>query len=252
MPPELHWVAHRGDMTRYPENTLLALENALQQGADAIEFDLQMNHERDFVVIHDDSFARTAGLKQSVLLTSTAALQRISVHQPARFGERFYPQPVPLLEQVLALLLRYPDSHAFIEIKTESLTRWGISGTLHALLEKLQTSASRCTLISFNLEAVRYAKAARTQGLKVGWVLKKYRQSYRQQAEQLQPDMLICNQRKIPRSGNLWQGQWQWMVYDVKDYAKALQYAQRGIEYIETGDIENMLKEASRHGRNRQ
>ena len=64
--------------------------------------------------------------------------------------------------------------------------------------------------------------------------------------------MLICNQRKIPRSGNLWQGQWQWMVYDVKDYAKALQYAQRGIEYIETGDIENMLKEASRHGRNRQ
>lgn len=232
-------------MTRYPENTLLALENALHIGADAIEFDLQLNKDNDFVVIHDDTFWRTANVKRSVLNTHTRDIEAISVHQPARFNQAFYPQPVPLLEDVLKILARYPHARAFIEIKEESLKYWGVKRVMQQLIKSISCSAyarmHQCIVISFSAEAVAYTRE--NTELATGWVVKKYDRKNEKKARHLQPDFLICNERKLLRNGSLWQGNWQWMVYDIKRLELALAYARRGICYIETGDIEAMLNQ---------
>ncbi len=237
-------VAHRGDMTRYPENTLLALTHALQLGAN-IEFDLQMNADQDFIVIHDANFKRTSGINGSVLESRTKDLNAISVHQPNFYLQQFFPQPAPKLDEVLKLLSHYPEAQAFVEIKKESLSYRGIDTTMKPLLQKLKPYSQQCILISFDFDAIAYAKEY--SDLLVGWVLKKYNPSYLKWAKQLQPDYLICNQRKIPRKGKLWAGSWQWMLYDILDSNKALKYTQREIAYIETGDIEGMIKSLQMH-----
>lgn len=51
--------AHRGFSGRYPENTLLAFEEAIQIGADIIEFDVRETADGELVIMHDSSVDRT-------------------------------------------------------------------------------------------------------------------------------------------------------------------------------------------------
>lgn len=46
-------IAHRGASGDYPENTLLAFEQALEQGADGIELDLQFHPQGEMILLHD-------------------------------------------------------------------------------------------------------------------------------------------------------------------------------------------------------
>jgi glycerophosphoryl diester phosphodiesterase len=46
-------IAHRGDTTNHPENTLSAFVSALGNGADGIELDVRMTHDDALVVHHD-------------------------------------------------------------------------------------------------------------------------------------------------------------------------------------------------------
>ena len=230
-------VAHRGDMTHYPENTHLALSNALRLGAN-IEFDLQMNADQDFVVIHDANFKRTSGIDRLVKESTTNDLNTISVHQPQAFLQRFFPQPVPLLKEILALLPYYPNAKAFVEIKEESLNNSGIDSVMKPLLKILTPYSVQCVLISFNFNAISYTK--RYSQLSTGWVLKTYNRASLRYAKQLQPDYLICNYQKIPET--LHRLSSQWMLYDIKDHNEAAFYIEQGVNFIETGDIEGMVK----------
>ena len=52
--------AHRGCSQRYPENTLLAFEQAAAvQNLTGIELDIQMTKDGELVVIHDERVDRT-------------------------------------------------------------------------------------------------------------------------------------------------------------------------------------------------
>jgi len=51
-------IAHRGDR-RYPENTLLAFEKALEAGCLAVETDLRMSVDGEIVLLHDTGLSRT-------------------------------------------------------------------------------------------------------------------------------------------------------------------------------------------------
>ena len=52
-------MAHRGYSGKYPENTMLAFEEAAQTGADGIELDVQLTKDGQVVVIHDERIDRT-------------------------------------------------------------------------------------------------------------------------------------------------------------------------------------------------
>ena len=51
--------AHRGASGSAPENTLPAFELAIEQGADGLEFDVQLTRDDFVVVIHDETLERT-------------------------------------------------------------------------------------------------------------------------------------------------------------------------------------------------
>lgn len=54
-------IAHRGDPVLHRENTVGAVLAAIDQGADAIEVDVQLAADGTVVVVHDDTFARLWG-----------------------------------------------------------------------------------------------------------------------------------------------------------------------------------------------
>lgn len=59
-------VAHRGASALAPENTLPAIESALAAGVDAVEIDVQRTADGVLVLVHDDTWLRTAATDADV------------------------------------------------------------------------------------------------------------------------------------------------------------------------------------------
>ncbi len=57
--PPIAMFAHHGDLDRWPENTLEALESAMALNPDGIEFDVDRSADGTFWLIHDQRLART-------------------------------------------------------------------------------------------------------------------------------------------------------------------------------------------------
>ncbi len=229
-------VAHRGYMEKYPENSLSAIRAALDAGACMVEFDVQMDALAQPVLLHDDNFKRTAGLNASIF--KQADYSGISVHEPKRLGDVFDPEPVPTLSQALDLIQRYPAATAFVEIKDESIQYWGLEKVVDEVLTRVEHVPQQCVIISDNLDALRYIK--HKSGIRLGWVIHRYDDTHHELAARHGPDYMICNYKRIDK--DLWQGNWQWMLYDITDPELALQWAEKGAGLVETGDIGSMLQ----------
>jgi glycerophosphoryl diester phosphodiesterase len=57
--PKFRIIAHRGFMRRFPENTLVAVRGAFDQGADAVEVDIRLSADGVPYVMHDETVDRT-------------------------------------------------------------------------------------------------------------------------------------------------------------------------------------------------
>ncbi len=51
--------AHRGFSGKYPENTMLAFQKAVEIGVDGIELDVHLTKDNEIVIIHDEDIKRT-------------------------------------------------------------------------------------------------------------------------------------------------------------------------------------------------
>lgn len=52
-------VAHRGDWRNFPENSLRAIESAIEIGCDIVEIDIRVTQDGRYVAMHDKTLART-------------------------------------------------------------------------------------------------------------------------------------------------------------------------------------------------
>jgi glycerophosphoryl diester phosphodiesterase len=236
-PPAL--IAHRGYAFRYPENTLESLEAAIEAGAGYIEFDVQLTKDGVPVLMHDAELWRTARVDRSVLDMTLEQLTDTWVNETARFGPKFGEVHVPTLAEAVALLKKCAKVTAFVEIKRESLTRFGTIEVVERVMKDLEPAAGRCVVISFALEAIRQARERDAE--RVGWVLSEWTLMAREAAERFQPEFLFCNYRMIPDEEALWPGPWDWALYEVIDPDLALGLTARGARFIETMAIGEML-----------
>ncbi len=232
-------VAHRGDNKHFPENSYKGIEASLRAGAGYVEFDVQMTADHQFIVHHDVDLLRTARKDVSVFEHCYEELKGFSIHESTRFNNKHYPTPISLLTDVLTLLNKYPLATAFIEVKTQSLKQWGKECVMDALIDVLRPYQSQCVVISFNSPTLYYAK--QHSELVTGWVVKHYNEKSLSKAKALEPDFLICDYKKVPEDKAPWSGSWKWMLYSIDDPKTASYYAQLGIEFIETDDIQLLL-----------
>jgi glycerophosphoryl diester phosphodiesterase len=92
-------IAHRGYSARAPENTRIAMEMAIEAGADAVEFDLHTLADGTPVLFHDTTLKRTGGGSGPIRDQSLENLGRLDAG--SWFGPAFAGEPVPTLASVL-------------------------------------------------------------------------------------------------------------------------------------------------------
>jgi glycerophosphoryl diester phosphodiesterase len=94
-------IAHRGASADAPENSLAAIELAINEGADWVEIDVQETLEGEVVVIHDSDLKKIGGSGLKVFEASLPELQSVDIG--SWMDVSFSDQRVPTLQQVLAL-----------------------------------------------------------------------------------------------------------------------------------------------------
>ena len=92
-------MGHRGAGGLAPENTLAAVQQAIDNGADWVEIDVQETADGEVVVVHDSDFMKVAGVDLKVWDATLAEVEAIDVG--LRFDPAFAGERVPTLAQVL-------------------------------------------------------------------------------------------------------------------------------------------------------
>lgn len=233
------FLAHRGYRERYPENTRESLAAAVAAGARLIEFDVQLSRDGIPVVLHDANLVRTSGVDRHVFDLDARDLAHVEVNEHHRFGDEAVGSLLPTLADVAGQLEGWPDVTAFVELKPHSMTRFGASAMVDAVLKVVEPVLERCVLISFVHDVVHVARARAE--VRVGWVLSEWNAQSQALAEAEPPDYLFVNEKLLPAEGPVWPGPWTWVCYDIVDYDRALELYARGIEVISTFDIGGML-----------
>ena len=146
-------IAHRGASASAPESTLAAFTLAAEQGADAIELDVDRTRDGQLVVMHDAAIDRTTDGHGRVTDLTWDEIRRVDAG--AWKGAAFKGERVPLLEEVLAavgqrLLIN-------IEIKDRSLRGQGLEAKVADSIKRFDL-LERVIVSSFNPFALRRMK----------------------------------------------------------------------------------------------
>lgn len=156
-------MAHRGNRTACPENTLASFRRAIEDGADVLETDLHVSADGAFVCIHDATLDRTTDGTGPVEVRTLAELKTFS----ASFGRpEFAPERIPALAELAALLP--PDRGLALELKSDRFLDPEVGRRLGEELAGLGV-LDRCVVLSFSrarLEATRRG----APGLPSGWI----------------------------------------------------------------------------------
>lgn len=100
--------AHRGFRSKYPENTLLAFEKAIELGVDQIETDVRVTLDGELVLIHDADVDRTTNGSGKVCEYTLDKLRKLD----AGGGEK-----IPTLIEFMELVKEHPTMTLDIELK---------------------------------------------------------------------------------------------------------------------------------------
>lgn len=234
-------IAHRGYPQHYPENTLIGLEAAVAAGARFIEVDVQISRDRVPVLFHDRDLKRLCGVHGTVHEHIYEELWRLRIAEADRFGDRFRDVHITRLAELGHLLVRQPEVTAFVELKRASLERFGIDTLLTLTRRSLKPVLDQCVLISYSFEALQ---AARTQGWpRIGAVINHWEEHKLKPVADMRPEYIFCDVEGLPGEGELGISGAQLAVFEVTDAPLALTLAARGIAFVETFAIGEMIQE---------
>lgn len=97
-------IAHRGASAIAPENTAVAIREALRLGAKVIEFDVRVTSDGELVLFHDEELDRLAGRPGTIESLGWTTVQTLDVGKWFTKGS-FAGEPVPRFEEAVKLCL---------------------------------------------------------------------------------------------------------------------------------------------------
>jgi glycerophosphoryl diester phosphodiesterase len=115
-------IAHRGDRSSSPENTLAAFGSAIAKGADAIELDVRFSRTGFPVVMHDAGLSRTTDCVGLVSSKNVRQLHRCDAG--SWFGGAFAGEQIPTLWDALKFIRKSsPTTKVILDMKMEPTRR---------------------------------------------------------------------------------------------------------------------------------
>ncbi|WPK13117.1 glycerophosphodiester phosphodiesterase [Lysinibacillus louembei] len=152
--------AHRGASGQFPENTMLAFEEALRSGVDGIELDVQLTQDGEVVIIHDEKVDRTTNGQGFVKDFTLAELEELDAG--SWFSSKFAGQRLMTLDTVLAWMQEEGNHLRLnIELKNDQIQYVGLEEKVLSLIEDYDLQ-ERIIISSFNpfsLQRVRMQNA---------------------------------------------------------------------------------------------
>ena len=111
---------HRGYCAKYPENTLVSYEEAIDLGVDAFEFDIWLSKDKVPVLMHDNNAKRTCGVDRKLSDMTLEEIKTLEVSYEGKFGDEFAGKgiQVPTLKELCELVSKKrPNMPLGVEIK---------------------------------------------------------------------------------------------------------------------------------------
>ena len=135
-------IAHRGGGNEGRENTLSGLEKAWNAGAYGSEIDIQRTRDGNYVVNHDSTFKRVAGVDKKPEEMTLREVKKLSVD-----GE-----PVPTFEEML--IANKGRIVLFTELKGSTADKKMADDAVNLI--KLYKMEDECVLISLKYDVIDY------------------------------------------------------------------------------------------------
>lgn len=149
--------AHRGYSGKYPENTLLAFEQAIEAGCDGIELDVQFSKDEELVILHDEALKRTTGESGYVWEYTLSQLKTMDASE--KYKGVYGKTEIPTLQEYFELV-KNSNIITNIELKTGVNTYPGIEKRVLELIDAYDLR-QRVMISSFNhYSAVRFKELA--------------------------------------------------------------------------------------------
>ncbi|MDN7245150.1 glycerophosphodiester phosphodiesterase family protein [Planococcus shenhongbingii] len=144
-------IAHRGWSGKAPENTLSAIQLALEEPKiDSIEIDVHLTKDGVPVVIHDHKVDRTTNGSGYVKDMTAAEIRALDAG--SWFGPEFAGEKVPTLEEVLELTSG--GKKLLIELKQTAGVYAGLEEKVIVLIQQYGAQ-EQCQLISFDHKSLQ-------------------------------------------------------------------------------------------------
>jgi len=158
--------AHRGVCTEAPENTMPAIELAIEQGYEVVEIDVDVTLDGVFVLLHDRKLNRTARERDgSEVTTNDLKISDITFAQArsydygSHFSSKFAGTCIPTLEDVLSKV-----SAARIQAKIDNKYKnfsYETRLSLYKLISRYEDSARlTCPTVELLREALEFLPSA--------------------------------------------------------------------------------------------
>ncbi|MFP4009312.1 MAG: glycerophosphodiester phosphodiesterase [Spirulinaceae cyanobacterium] len=139
-------IAHRGFSAIAPENTLSAFFAAIDQGANAIECDVQLSADNQLVLIHDATLDRTTDGTGNVRDLPVSALKQLDAG--IWFSDRFVGERIPTLAETFEAL---QDRTVTLYIEIKQTEDWSEDDIVRFIgLIRDRNWLEKCVIASFN------------------------------------------------------------------------------------------------------
>lgn len=151
-------IAHRGNSSVAPENTLAAVRSALalDPPVEFVEIDVHVCADGTLVVIHDSTLDRTTNARGRVAELPWATIRSAEAGYPAQFGDVFRDERVPELSDVLDAVAA-TTTGVMIEVKVHGIG----DRVAHLVAERGELSSH--VVASFHADVVVAASLAEPQ-----------------------------------------------------------------------------------------
>ncbi|MGH1441103.1 MAG: glycerophosphodiester phosphodiesterase family protein [Cellvibrionaceae bacterium] len=230
-------VAHRGHQSAFPENSILAVLDAIAAGAKKIEFDIQFTQDGGAALYHDEDMQRISGVDKKITTLTRQELTAYSSSEPKRLAARFCSNPIEYLDDLLPIIEKHHHIQFFLELKEESLRVFGDDACFGYLSKVLQPMPDNLVFISFDLPAVKRAKS---EGFRqTALVFRDWDRRNSLLAES-KADFGFINYTRIPLKEDI-EADKPILVYEVKHQLIAKQLLDRGAAAVETFFIRSLL-----------
>lgn len=164
---------HRGRAGTYPENSMLAFEEAVKAGVHGLELDVHMTKDGEVVVIHDATIDRTTSGSGYVRDYTLAELEKFSIgakyQEFKNYESSWNKQHIPTLMDVLKIAKAH-DLEVNIELKSHEVEYLGFEEAVLKTVAATGIDPQKIIYSAFHLPTILRLKKL-DEFVQIAWLL---------------------------------------------------------------------------------